>query len=218
MFEPISSVIPLLEDQGYKINDPWDIVDIFEKKLAKFAGSKYAVSVDNCTDGMFLCLKYLNFNGEITIPSNTWLSVPGMIMHTGCTVKFENVEWSGIYQLKPTTVYDGATRFTKDMYIPGSYQCVSFHHRKILKIGKGGMIFTDDKDAYEWFKIARYEGRNLNVPYDQDDHKILGWNMYMTPEQAARGILLFEDISLDNEDTGGNWAYKDLSGYDIFTK
>ena len=151
MFEPISSVIPLLEDQGYKINDPWDIVDIFEKKLAKFAGSKYAVSVDNCTDGMFLCLKYLNFNGEITIPSNTWLSVPGMIMHTGCTVKFENVEWSGIYQLKPTTVYDGATRFTKDMYIPGSYQCVSFHHRKILKIGKGGMIFTDDKDACKVF-------------------------------------------------------------------
>ena len=40
----------------------------------------------------------------------------------------------------------------------------------------------------------------------------------MTPEQAARGILLFEDISLENEDTGGNWAYKDLSGYDIFTK
>ena len=34
MFEPISSVIPLLEDQGYKVNDPWDIVDIFEKKAS----------------------------------------------------------------------------------------------------------------------------------------------------------------------------------------
>ena len=60
MFEPIEKVTPLLKSQGYEVNDPWDIVDIFEKKLAKFAGSKYAVSVDNCTDGMFLCLKYLN--------------------------------------------------------------------------------------------------------------------------------------------------------------
>ena len=64
MFEPISSVIPLLEDQGYKVNDPWDIVDIFEKKLAKFAGSKYAVSVDNCTDGMFLVFKVSRLSRE----------------------------------------------------------------------------------------------------------------------------------------------------------
>tara|TARA_Y100000592_G_scaffold56027_3_gene88115 strand:+ start:866 stop:1519 length:654 start_codon:yes stop_codon:yes gene_type:complete len=216
MFEPIESVLPLLEKEGYKVQDPWEIVDIFEKKLANFAGSKYAVSVDNCTDGMFLCLKYLDFKGEITIPCKTWLSVPGMIKHAGCSVKFEDIEWSGVYQLKPTLVYDGATRFTKNMYIPGSYQCVSFHHRKRLKIGKGGMIFTDDKDAYKWLKIARYEGRDLNVPYENDDHKILGWNMYMTPEQAARGIILFDEIQQNNEDTGGSWAYKDLSVYDIF--
>ena len=38
----------------------------------------------------------------------------------------------------------------------------------------------------------------------------------MTPEQAARGLLLFEDLEDVNEDTGGDWAYKDLSSYDIF--
>ena len=38
----------------------------------------------------------------------------------------------------------------------------------------------------------------------------------MTPEQAARGIILFEDVDLNNKDTGGDWAYKDLSSYDIF--
>lgn len=93
-----------------------------------------------------------------------------------------------------------------------------FSSQKDIENWKRGMIFTDNKDAYEWFKIARYEGRNLKVPYEQDDHKVLGWNMYMTPEQAARGIILFEDISLENKDTGGNWAYKDLSEYEIFTK
>jgi dTDP-4-amino-4,6-dideoxygalactose transaminase len=216
MFEPLESVYPLLESQGYDVNDPWDVVDIFEKKLADFAGSKYAVSVDNCTDGMFLCLKYLNYKGEITIPRHTWLSVPGMIIHAGCKVIFEDLEWSGVYQLKPTPVYDGATRFTEGMYIKGSYQCVSFHHRKPLKIGKGGMIFTDDEDAYKWLKIARYEGRDISVPYPEDEHNILGWNMYMPPEQAARGILLFEGLPKQNEDTGNNNSYKDLSGYEIF--
>jgi len=179
MFEPLESVYPLLESQGYDVNDPWDVVDIFEKKLADFAGSKYAVSVDNCTDGMFLCLKYLNYKGEITIPKHTWLSVPGMIIHAGCKVIFEDLEWSGVYQLKPTPVYDGATRFT-------------------------------------WLKIARYEGRDISVPYPEDKHDILGWNMYMPPEQAARGILLFEDLPKQNKDTGNNNSYKDLSGYEIF--
>ena len=216
MYEPIESVIPLLEKQGYKVDDPWDIVDIFEKKLAEFAGSTYAVTVDNCTDGMFLCLKYLGYEGEITIPKKTWLSVPNMVIHAGCEVKFEDYNWSGIYRLKPTNVYDGATRFTKGMYIPGSYQCVSFHHRKTLGIGKGGVILTDDNNAYKWLKIARYEGRNLEVPYEEDNHEILGWNMYMTPEQAARGILLFEETPDINEDTGGSWKYKDLSVYNVF--
>ena len=45
----------------------WDNVDKFEEIIAEYAGSKYAVSVDNCTDALFLCLKYLNASGKITI-------------------------------------------------------------------------------------------------------------------------------------------------------
>ena len=37
----------------YNLNDPWDIVDLFEKKNSSYAGSKYAVSVDCCTHGIF---------------------------------------------------------------------------------------------------------------------------------------------------------------------
>ena len=49
--------IDLLKKQGYKIDDPWDVVEAFEDKVAKFAGSKYAVATDSCTNSMFLCLK-----------------------------------------------------------------------------------------------------------------------------------------------------------------
>jgi hypothetical protein len=41
------------------------------------------------------------------------------------------------------------------------------------------MILTDDKDAVERLNELRLNGRD-------------GWNMYMTPEQAARGITLLE--------------------------
>lgn len=218
MFVSLDEVTPLLESKGFDIKDPWDIVDAFEKMVAEYAGSKYAVSVDNCTDAVFLCLKYLNAEGTITVPSKTYVSVPQAIIHAGCDLKFEDVEWSGTYQLKPYPVIDGATRFTKGMYIPGTYQCLSFHIKKILNIGKGGMILTDDAEAARWFKVARYEGRHIEVPYDQDEIELVGWNMYMPPEQAARGIQIFNELPDENKDCGGSWKYHDISSFKIFSK
>ncbi len=214
MYEPLESVIPNLEAEGFVIDDPWDVVDAFEAKVADYAGSKYAVALDSCTNAMFLSLKYLGATGEITIPCRTYLSVPGLIIHAGCKPQFADIEWSGAYKLDPYPVVDGATRFTKGMYEPGTFHCLSFHIRKIVPIGKGGMILTDDEKARDWFDLAVYEGRDRRVPHDSiDDISILGWNMYMPPEQAARGIELFNRTAEANDDTGGSWKYEDISGY-----
>jgi|TARA_R110001583_G_scaffold35317_2_gene117642 dTDP-4-amino-4,6-dideoxygalactose transaminase len=219
MYEAIEKVIPILEKEGYKINDPWDVVEAFEAKVAEYAGSKYAVACDSCTNAMFLSLKYLNASGKITIPSKTYLSVPGLILHAGCDIDFIDQDWSGTYRLDPYPVIDGATRFTKGMYIPGTLHCLSFHIRKILPIAKGGMILTDDKEAVEWLKLAEYEGRDRRVLHDEmPEPTINGWNMYMPPEQAARGILLFNELAENNDDCGGSWKYKDLSSYKIWRK
>ena len=179
-------------------------------------GSDYAVSVDNCTDALFLCLKYLNASGTITIPKKTYVSVPQTILHSGCNLQFEDIEWSGTYQLKPYPIIDGATRFTKGMYIPDTYQCLSFHIKKILNIGKGGMILTNDPEAARWFKVARYEGRHIEIPYDEDEIEMIGWNMYMPPEQAAMGIEIFNGLPESNSDCGGSWKYRDISEFKIF--
>ena len=214
MYKSLNEVVPVLEKQGYNIQDPWDVVDAFEDKVAKYAGSKYAVAVDSCTNGMFMALKYLGAKGTITLPKKTYLSVPGLVIHTGCQIKFEDFEWSGVYKLDPYPVVDGATRFTKDMYISGTFHCLSFHIRKVLAIGKGGMILTDDKEAADWFRRARYEGRNNRDAHDSiEDIWILGWNYYMPPEQAGYGIELFDKLPEKNDDTGGSWKYKDLSSY-----
>ena len=217
MYEPLEKTINLLKKQGYKIDDPWDVVEAFEDKVAKYAGSKYAVATDNCTNSLFLCLKYLNGSGEVEVPKKTYLSVPQSVLHAGCKVKFVDREWTGAYQLNPYPIIDGATRFTKDMYIPDTYHCLSFHIRKTLPIAKGGMILTNDIKAVDWFKLAEYEGRNRRIPHDEmPEPTIVGWNMYMPPEQAAMGIILFEDIPEHNIDCGGSWKYKDLSGYKIW--
>ena len=200
----------------YNLSDPWDVGDLFERKLAEYAGSKYAVAVDNCTDAMFLCLKYLGAEDEITIPKRTYVSVPCTVIHTGCKVKFEDIEWSGAYQLNPYPVWDGATRMQRGMYVKDSYYCLSFHRRKHIPIGKGGMILTDDKDAYNWFKVVRYEGRHMDKLYKDDYFDMIGWNMYMPPEQAAEGLELFKGIKDHNDDLETSGIHKDLSEFSIY--
>jgi dTDP-4-amino-4,6-dideoxygalactose transaminase len=206
-----------IRELGYDWKDPWDVVDMFEQEVAKFAGCKYGVAVDNCTDGLFLCLKYVKAEGEIVIPSRTYCSVPMIIEHAGCTVKFVDYEWSGVYRLEPTNVYDGAVRWTDGMYEAGDgYQVVSFHLKKRVPIGKGGMILTNDKEAYEWFKLMRYEGRHLDVKYDDDNFELVGYNMYMTPEDAARGLIIMNQVPRVNEDSNGSYGIPDLTKQKVF--
>ena len=209
-----------LKEEGYYWEDPRDAIEMFEKKVAKFAGSKYAVAIDCCSHGLFLCMKYLKCKDTITIPKNTYVSPPMQIIHAGCKVKFEDLEWSGIYQLKPYPIWDGAVRWQKDMFVGGddTLQVVSFQVKKRIPIGKGGIIMTNNKKAYEWFKYASYDGRDLTKQYLDDDFKMIGYHFYMTPEDAARGILLMDQIPEFNEDTGSSKTYTDLSNKKIFKK
>jgi dTDP-4-amino-4,6-dideoxygalactose transaminase len=208
--------IKQLKEAGYRFSDPYEIVDIFEKKVSAFAGSKYAVAIDCCSHGLFLALKYLKAEGTITIPSHTYVSVPMQIRHSGCNVTFEELEWSGVYQLKPYPVWDAATRWQKDMYT-GGMQVLSFQIKKRIPIGRGGMILTDDEEAYNWLKKARHDGRDMNTYYMDDDFAFDGWHYYMTPEDAARGILLMDQIPEHCNDSHTWKNYVDLTTKSIFT-
>lgn len=210
-------MITKLTNKGYPINDPWDAVTLFENELARYAGSYYAVCVDSCSHGLFLCMKYLGITNQIIeFPKHTYSSPPMQAIHAGNYIRFKDIEWSGYYYLGHTRIVDAATRFCKDMYIPGTYFCVSFHHRKTLKIGKGGVILTNDKDFVKWARPMIYDGRNKYTKYDVDPVHCIGYHMYMTPEEAAKGLLLMENINVINADTGSNLTYKDLSLEPVF--
>lgn len=197
--------------------NPFEIVNWFEEEIADYTGAPYAIAVDSCTDAIFLACKYLNVQGEeVTIPSRTYLSVPQSITQAGAKLKFSDEDWKGIYQLKPFPIYDAAKRLTSGMYIPESLMCLSFHFKKPLKIGKGGAILTDNEDAVKKIKKMRYEGRAEGVPYQQDLLNDQGWNMYMTPEQAARGLIMLMAYPKHAEDQIEEPPYRDLSEFKIF--
>jgi dTDP-4-amino-4,6-dideoxygalactose transaminase len=206
------------------------ITQDFEKALSDYTGAPYVITVDNQTNALFLSLYYeKNINKQdlhtIEIPSNTYPSVPCEIIHNNLKVKFNKSDkyLQGAYQLYPSKVYDSALRFTADMYIPNTHMCISFTGAyKHLKLGKGGAILTDDEKAYNWFKKARFSGRD-ECSYHEDDfdvNPVIGWNFYMMPEIAARGLLLINQFY----DSDGNkisnpdlrLPYPDLSKFKIY--
>lgn len=201
-----------------KKHNPYKTVQMFEEEIAEYTGAPYAVSVDSCTNALFLCCKFLNVK-EITIPSKTYLSVPMSIIHAGGEVIFdkrpETNNWSGLYQLNPYPIWDSAKRLTSNMYISNQFMCLSFHIKKPLPIGKGGMILTDNLEAVTWFKKARYEGRSEKF-YKLDDIDFCGWNMYMIPSLAARGLELMQNYPANVADQNEINGYRDLTEFTVF--
>lgn len=205
----------------------YKITEQFEEEISKYTGAPYVITVDNQSNALFLALTYEKITGkEITIPSRTYPSVPCEIIHAGGKVKFRQVEGKtlkGAYRLEPTKVWDSALRFTHNMYVPDTHMCVSFTGPyKTLKLSKGGAILTDDYHAMLWFKRARFSGRR-ECSYHTDHFDMIGWNMYLMPELAARGLLLmkqFYDVGseqpISNPDV--ELPYPDLSKFDVFTK
>jgi dTDP-4-amino-4,6-dideoxygalactose transaminase len=138
------------------------------------------------------------------------------VKHAGYEVNFVDDEWVGTYQLSPFALYDSAVRFTQGMYKDG-FQCLSFHIKKHIPIGRGGMILTDDKKAATGLRGARYDGRPSPFWKDVKDIQMCGWHMYMTPDQAARGVELFHRLPKLNYDLASWRDYSvDLSTLKAF--
>lgn len=216
-------------------NGIYKVTEDFEKALADYTGAKYVVTVDNMSNALFLALYYENHINKsikedfVYCPKRTYPSVPCEIIHTGLRVELtENYgclnmnegTLTGAYELGNSNVYDSALRFTADMYLKGTHMCVSFTGPyKHFKLSKGGAILTDSYKAYLWLKRARYSGRR-ECSYHDDNLDMLGWNFYMMPELAARGLLLMNQFyNLDGskkhqEDL--TLPYPDLSKFKIY--
>ena len=79
--------------------------------------------------------------------------------------------------------------------------CFSFHPRKVISTGDGGMITTNREDYYQRLKLLRQHCMSVNdrVRHESstvifEDHIEVGYNYRMTDIQAAVGIKQLEKL------------------------
>lgn len=191
------------------------VVDAFEKALAEYSGSRFAVATSTGTEALFLSLlaeKQRHGIKTVICPAKTFISVPMAVRRAGHKLRLVADGWVGVYRLHPLEVWDGALRFKRGMYLGGMH-CLSFHARKHLGIGEGGAVLTDDEEQANWLKAARYSGRKP-PDYRVEDVEMMGYQSYMAPEKAARGLHLLQYIpdNLPDQEV----AYPDLREAPVF--
>ena len=164
----------------------FETIKKFEKDIASFFGSPYAVAVDCCTHGLELCLRYRNEN-LISVPKRTYLSIPFLAKKLNIKMHWKDEDWVDYYFLTDEII-DAAVLWKKDSYIPDKFMCISFQFRKHLNLGRGGMILCSTKEDYYNLKLLSYDGRNPDIPWRDQNIESIGYHYYMTPETAQNGL------------------------------
>ena len=79
--------------------------------------------------------------------------------------------------------------------------CFSFHPRKVITTGDGGMITTNNEEYYNRLKLLRQHGMSVNdrvrhnsTTVIMEDHLEVGYNYRLTDIQAAVGIKQLERL------------------------
>lgn len=83
----------------------------------------------------------------------------------------------------------------------GDVACFSFHPRKVLTTGEGGMLTTNNKKLDSLFRLLRHQGMSLSDVKRHrsrnvliEEYPIVGYNYRMTDIQAALGVTQLQRI------------------------
>jgi dTDP-4-amino-4,6-dideoxygalactose transaminase len=199
-------------------SEPFSPIDQFEKLVAEFFGAPEAVAVDCCTHALKLALISTAARAdEISVPRNTYISVPMMVREQWKDNRWRDERWEGMYHLTKYVV-DAAAHWAEGSFKHDTLMCVSFGFKKHLNLGRGGMILLDWPHQADALRKMRYDGRNIHegVMYPNDVIDSMGYHHYMTPEQAQAGIERFYQVR-DLPTKAVSWAdYHDVSTQPVF--
>jgi len=179
-------------------------VESFEKRVASFFGSKYAVAVDSCTHGIELSLRHTCAK-EIVVPNRTYISVPFLANKLNISLTWNDQEWKDFYYLTDNVI-DAAVLWKKNSYISGTLMSISFQYKKHLSLGRGGVILTDSREDFFALKKMSYDGRIPGVPWREQDIEFVGYHYYMTPEIAELGLRKIDQAIIEKP---RQWVYND---------
>lgn len=103
----------------------------------------------------------------------------------------------------------------------GTIGCFSFHPRKSVTTGEGGMITTNDDRIAETISMLRNHGAAISEeqrhhgprPYILPDFNILGYNYRMTDLQGAVGVVQLKKLDqfIDERSEWATWYTKQLA-------
>ena len=170
-------------------DNPFDAVKQFELDVCAYTGAPFCITTDCCTHAIEMVLRALQVK-ETAFTCHTYLSVLMTMHKLGIKYNLKDEPWTGQYQFEQTNVWDSARAFSKNMYMTGTIQCVSFGMTKPLEIGLGGCILTDDRNLYVELSKMRYDGRDIFTykPWDSQQQFKVGYHYYMRPEECIAGI------------------------------
>lgn len=187
----------------------------FEYEVSNFFSAPYAIATDCCTHAIELCLRLTKHN-NVTCPTNTYLSVPMTFEKLGLNWAFFHQYWKDYYYIGNTNIIDAAVYWKEDGYIPNTMMCLSFQFKKHLNIGRGGMILLDNYDQYSQLLKMRYDGREDDIPWADQDINTLGYHYYMTPEMAQIGLDKLK-VARNTKPKQWSWEnYPDISKMKVF--
>ena len=190
------------------------IVEEFEKKIANFFGSPYAVAVDCCTHGLEVCLRHTK-EKIIKVPYRTYISIPFLANKLSLKLEWKDENWNDYYYISEKII-DAAVLWKKDSYIKNTFMCISFQFRKHLNLGRGGMILCPDKNSYNKLKKMIYDGRDPNIPWREQNIESVGYHYYMTPETASKGIEKLPEAIKRNPKKWKITEWPDLRNMKVF--
>ena len=104
----------------------------------------------------------------------------------------------------------------------GTIGCFSFHPRKSVTTGEGGMITTNDDHLADVMSMLRNHGASISEeqrhhgprPYILPDFNMLGYNYRMTDLQAAVGVVQIKklDTFIEEREKWAAWYSEQLKG------
>lgn len=103
----------------------------------------------------------------------------------------------------------------------GTMGCFSFHPRKSITTGEGGMITTNDDGLGEKLQVLRNHGASISEeqrhygpkPYILPDFNVLGYNYRMTDLQGAVGVVQLQKLDhfINERSRWAKWYQDELS-------
>lgn len=220
-------------------------VAAFEKEFAQYVGAKYAIALCNGTATLHTAMAALGVRpgDRVAVPPLTMSATTIAVLHAGAVPVFRDVDrdtWLMAY-LSPFSPFavpvslfglhfagrarggsavDDAAQ-TLRPHGGASFTSYSFQASKILALGEGGMLVTNDEalaQAAREFSSLGYRMRADQPRIDPaalkeptyERHHTLGWNYRMNDTTAGEGRLLLElapHLLAQRRDAAAHYAF-----------